>query len=95
MINSFESNFPQMYQFLGAWFSDLDYEDLTYKEVVKNYKKAAKSQEIDLLKLEFKEILTKKTIDYKYISHLSNIYFEDETDLLKWLNEIFVYLEKE
>ncbi|HEE5792556.1 hypothetical protein [Acinetobacter baumannii] len=92
MIDNFESNFPLMYQLLGAWFSDLDYEDITYQEVVKNYKKVAKSEEIDSLKLEFKEILIKKIIDYKYIFQLSNIYFENNEDALKWLSEIYNYL---
>ncbi|ATD20694.1 MULTISPECIES: contact-dependent growth inhibition system immunity protein [Acinetobacter] len=92
MIDNFESNFPLMYQLLGAWFSDLDYEDITYQEVVKNYKKVAKSEKIDSLKLEFKEILIKKMIDYKYISQLSNIYFENNEDTLKWLSEIYNYL---
>ncbi|MDH2504682.1 hypothetical protein QSG85_11105 [Acinetobacter baumannii] len=92
MIDNFESNFPLMYQLLGAWFSDLDYEDITYQEVVKNYKKVAKSEEIDSLKLEFKEILIKKMIDYKYMSQLSNIYFENNEDTLKWLSEIYNYL---
>ncbi|KQF21573.1 hypothetical protein APC04_00590 [Acinetobacter baumannii] len=91
-MDNFESNFPLMYQLLGAWFSDLDYEDITYQEVVKNYKKVAKSEEIDSLKLEFKEILIKKIIDYKYISQLSNIYFENNEDALKWLSEIYNYL---
>lgn len=91
MIDNFESNFPLMYQLLGAWFSDLDYEDITYQEVVKNYKKVAKSEKIDSLKLEFKEILIKKMIDYKYISQLSNIYFENNEDTLKWLSEIYNY----
>ncbi|WP_228452240.1 hypothetical protein [Chryseobacterium sp. c4a] len=81
-----------MYQLLGAWFSDLDYEDITYKEVIKNYKKVTKSEEIHLLQLEFKEVLIKKIIDYKYISHLSNIYFENNEDVLKWLNEIYNHL---
>ncbi|MDC4339259.1 contact-dependent growth inhibition system immunity protein [Acinetobacter baumannii] len=92
MIDNFESNFPLMYQLLGAWFSDLDYEDITYQEIVKNYKKVAKSEKIDSLKLEFKEILIKKMIDYKYISQLSNIYFENNEDTLKWLSEIYNYL---
>ncbi|EPJ9959633.1 contact-dependent growth inhibition system immunity protein [Acinetobacter baumannii] len=92
MIDNFESNFPLMYQLLGAWFSDLDYEEITYQEVVKNYKKVAKSEKIDSLKLEFKEILIKKMIDYKYISQLSNIYFENNEDTLKWLSEIYNYL---
>ncbi|MDC4294943.1 contact-dependent growth inhibition system immunity protein [Acinetobacter baumannii] len=92
MLDNFESNFPLMYQLLGAWFSDLDYEDITYQEVVKNYKKVAKSEKIDSLKLEFKEILIKKMIDYKYISQLSNIYFENNEDTLKWLSEIYNYL---
>lgn len=92
MIDNFESNFPLMYQLLGAWFSDLDYEDITYQEVVKNYKKVAKSEKIDSLKLDFKEILIKKMIDYKYISQLSNIYFENNEDTLKWLSEIYNYL---
>ncbi|MDE3322391.1 hypothetical protein [Acinetobacter nosocomialis] len=92
MIDNFESNFPITYQFLGAWFSDLDYEDITYQEVVKNYKKVAKSEKIDSLKLEFKEILIKKMIDYKYISQLSNVYFENNEDVLKWLGEIYNYL---
>ncbi|MFP0244789.1 hypothetical protein, partial [Acinetobacter nosocomialis] len=63
-----------------------------YQEVVKNYKKVAKSEKIDSLKLEFKEILIKKMIDYKYISQLSNIYFENNEDVLKWLGEIYNYL---
>lgn len=92
MIDNFESNFPLMHQLLGAWYSDLDYEDITYQEVVKNYKKVTKSEKIDSLKLEFKEILIKKMIDYKYISQLSNIYFENNEDALKWLSEIYNYL---
>lgn len=51
MIDNFESNFPITYQFLGAWFSDLDYEDITYQEVVKNYKKVAKSEKNRLVKI--------------------------------------------
>lgn len=31
-------------------------------------------------------------IDYKYISQLSNIYFETNKDTLKWLSEIYNYL---
>ncbi|MFI8147022.1 hypothetical protein [Acinetobacter sp. ABJ_C5_2] len=92
MIDNFESNFSLMYQLLGAWFSDLDYEDITYQKVVKSYKKVVKSEEIDALKLEFKEILIKKKIDYKYISQLSNIYFENNEDALKWLGEIYNFL---
>lgn len=76
MIDNFESNFPIMYQFLGAWFSDLDYEDITYQEVVKNYKKVAKSEKIDSLKLEFKEILIKKLL-------IINIYLNYQIFILK------------
>ncbi|EXT64069.1 hypothetical protein J813_4091, partial [Acinetobacter sp. 25977_10] len=36
--------------------------------------------------------LIKKMIDYKYISQLSNIYFENNEDVLKWLGEIYNYL---
>ena len=39
MIDNFESNFPLMYQLLGTWFSDLDYEDITYQEIVKIIKR--------------------------------------------------------
>lgn len=31
-------------------------------------------------------------IDYKYIYQLSNIYFENNEDTLKWLSEIYNYL---
>ncbi|EPJ2899960.1 contact-dependent growth inhibition system immunity protein [Elizabethkingia anophelis] len=97
MMDSFQVNFPLTYQLLGAWFSDIDYEDITYEEVIENYKKVTKKQDLDLLKLELPELkreLNKNTIDYKYISRLSNIYFENNDNVLKWLNEIFTYLEE-
>ncbi|WP_336664355.1 contact-dependent growth inhibition system immunity protein [Elizabethkingia meningoseptica] len=97
MMNNFQVNFPLTYQLLGAWFSDIDYEDITYEKVIENYKKVTKKQDLDLLKLELPELkreLDKNTIDYKYISRLSNIYFENNDDILKWLNEIFTYLEE-
>lgn len=97
MMDNFQVNFPLTYQLLGAWFSDIDYEDITYEEVIENYKKVTKKQDLDLLKLELPELkreLNKNTIDYKYISRLSNIYFENNDNVLKWLNEIFTYLEE-
>ncbi|MDV3539158.1 hypothetical protein CMT75_01925 [Elizabethkingia anophelis] len=96
-MDNFQVNFPLTYQLLGAWFSDIDYEDITYEEVIENYKKVTKKQDLDLLKLELPELkreLNKNTIDYKYISRLSNIYFENNDNVLKWLNEIFTYLEE-
>ncbi|OPC04076.1 hypothetical protein BAS09_08395 [Elizabethkingia ursingii] len=96
-MDNFQVNFPLTYQLLGAWFSDIDYEDITYEEAIENYKKVTKKQDLDLLKLELSELkreLDKNTIDYKYISRLSNIYFENNDDVLKWLNEIFTYLEE-
>ncbi|MCT4012046.1 hypothetical protein HZQ24_06800 [Elizabethkingia anophelis] len=97
MMDNFQVNFPLTYQLLGAWFSDIDYEDITYEKMIENYKKVTKRQDLDLLKLELPELkkeLDKNTIDYKYISRLSNIYFENNDDVLKWLNEIFTYLEE-
>lgn len=97
MMNNFQANFPLTYQLLGAWFSDIDYEDVTYEEVIENYKKVTKKQNLELLKLELpklKKELDKNTIDHQYISHLSNIYFENNDDVLKWLNEILIYLEE-
>ncbi|MDV3736497.1 hypothetical protein CMU11_05175 [Elizabethkingia anophelis] len=96
-MDNFQVNFPLTYQLLGAWFSDIDYEDITYEKMIENYKKVTKRQDLDLLKLELPELkreLDKNTIDYKYISRLSNIYFENNDDVLKWLNEIFTYLEE-
>ena len=92
MMNNFQANFPLTYQLLGAWFSDIDYEDITYEEVIENYKKVTKKQNLDLPKL--KKELDKNTIDHQYISQLSNIYFENNDDVLKWLNEILIYLEE-
>lgn len=97
MMDNFQVNFPLTYQLLGAWFSDIDYEDITYEKMIENYKKVTKRQDLDLLKLELPELkreLNKNTIDYKYISRLSNIYFENNDNVLKWLNEIFTYLEE-
>lgn len=96
-MDNFQVNFPLTYQLLGAWFSDIDYEDITYEKMIENYKKVTKRQDLDLLKLELPELkreLNKNTIDYKYISRLSNIYFENNDNVLKWLNEIFTYLEE-
>lgn len=97
MMNNFQANFPLTYQLLGAWFSDIDYENITYEKVIENYKKVTKKQNLDLLKLELpklKKELDKNTIDHQYISQLSNIYFENNDDVLKWLNEILIYLEE-
>lgn len=96
-MNNLQVNFPLTYQLLGAWFSDIDYEDITYEKVIENYKKVTKKQNLDLLKLELPELkkeLDKNTVDYIYISRFSNIYFENNDDILKWLNEIFTNLEE-
>ena len=57
MMDNFQVNFPLTYQLLGAWFSDIDYEDITYEKMIENYKKkVTKRQDLDLLKLELPEL---------------------------------------
>ena len=44
MMDNFQVNFPLTYQLLGAWFSDIDYEDITYEKMIENYKKVTKGK---------------------------------------------------
>ncbi|MDC5166612.1 contact-dependent growth inhibition system immunity protein [Acinetobacter baumannii] len=95
MIDNFESNFPLMYQLLGAWFSDADYEDLRDQEIINEYKKVSKSERLASLIREMNIILQIKNIDKDYISKLSSVYFEDKNDLFQWLNELYTYLTED
>jgi hypothetical protein len=92
MQENFKINFPLTYQLLGAWFSDSDYEDLNDQEIINEYKKVSKPERLTFLIHEMSTLLKIEDIDKEYISKLSNIYFEDESDLRQWLNEINNYL---
>ncbi|MFA3148170.1 hypothetical protein KWF82_16970 [Acinetobacter baumannii] len=95
MQENFQIHFPLIYQLLGAWFSDADYEDLRDQEIINEYKKVSKSERLASLIREMNIILQIKNIDKDYISKLSSVYFEDKNDLFQWLNELYTYLTKD
>ena len=82
-----------LFNFLGAWFADMDFENLTEETIVKEYKKV--SQQITIYKTiqEAKQVKGKIKNHWEAISKATNIYFKNEKEALSWLNKIIAFLE--
>ncbi|AKK73615.1 hypothetical protein OK18_14310 [Chryseobacterium gallinarum] len=97
---NFESEFPQLTQFFGAYFPDADFENLTDKEVVSNYiadcnKSEASKKILKIVKeKELPALINNVEVHWEYVRDEANRYFENSQDALKWLNMIKKELEK-
>ena len=88
-------NYEKLFNFLGSWFPDMDFEGLTDEEVVKEYKKTIGSIELNDVITEGQDV-GKKIDDYwKIISKETNLYFNDPNEALLWLKSIIKLLKKD
>ncbi|AYZ37023.1 hypothetical protein EGY07_16395 [Chryseobacterium indologenes] len=95
----FKNQFPNLYQFLGGYFPDADFDNLTDEDVVKNYvddcKKSKSSiKSLEETKEELLLLINKIDIYLQDVENESNRYFENSQDALVWLNMIKRELEK-
>ena len=97
---NFESKFPQLVQFFGAYFPDADFDNLTDEEVVANYiadcnKSEASKKILKLIKeKELPDLMTQVDEHWEFIRDEANRYFENSQEALVWLNMIKKELEK-
>lgn len=85
-------DYYSLYQLLGAWFPDMDYEDKSFKEIIEEYKDASPEARLTLLKLEFDTFFLNDNIDYDEVMETSNLYFENKKEAYDWLHELYGYL---
>jgi hypothetical protein len=97
---NFESEFPQLTQFLGSYFPDADFEGLTDEEVVANYISDCNKSEISksilmiVREKELPALINNIEDHWEYIRDEANRYFESPQEALLWLNMIQRELNK-
>ena len=89
-----DNSYEKLFNFLGSWFPDMDFEGLTDEDVVKEYKKTVSQAELDSVITEAKEVSKKIEKYWKTISKETNLYFNDQGEALVWLNSIIKLLEE-
>lgn len=87
-------NYKELFNFLGAWFPDMDFEDLTEKDIVKEYKRTVSQEELNTVVSQAEEVRDKIGDDWKFLSEYTNVYFEDSRAAISWINLIISLLKK-
>lgn len=90
--NDLKENYRTLYQLLGAWFPERDYEDKSFKEIIEEYKSTSSELSLSTLKSEFETLFTQKNIDYLEVVDTANIYLDNKEQMYKWLHELYGYL---
>jgi hypothetical protein len=91
----FEEEYEILFNFLGGWFPDMDFDNLTEEDIVKEYKSVVDEKRVKALIQEAEEVKTRITDYWKKISIDTNIYLENEREALKWLDNIVKLLKKQ
>ena len=91
---SFKNRYEETFNFLGSWFPDMDYDDLTEERVVSNFKKTIDKDHLNKVILEIKEIQDDINDYWEKIVQETNLYFEDANQVKQWLDLIISYLKE-
>ncbi|MDC9615452.1 hypothetical protein ABLB69_11055 [Xenorhabdus khoisanae] len=89
----FREKYKNLYNFIGSWFPDADFEDLTDKEIVLSFKGVSSKQTIEDCLNEIFLLIKEENFPLDEIRKSTNIYFEDKNDCITWLMEIKNNLE--
>lgn len=90
----FKEKYGLLFNFLGSWFPDMDFENLTEEDVVKEYKTVVDEKRVNVLISEAEEVKKQISDYWRKISIDTNIYLENEQEALKWLNKLIELLKK-
>ena len=88
------NDYKELFNFLGSWFPDIDFEGLTYSEVVKEYKKTVNEEALRKVVFQAKELRGRIESYWRFLSRYTNVYFKDSEAALRWLNSIIGFLEE-
>lgn len=89
----FEARFPELYQFIGAWFPDADFEDLEAADVVRRFVLVSGPAKAAAAAAEARDLLTGHPELLAEIGDLANRYFETDAEAGDWLGEVAALLE--
>ncbi len=89
---SLENKYEAAFNFLGAWFPDMDYDGLTEEEIVSDFKKTVDKDQLAEIILEIKEIQNDINVYWEKIVQETNLYFENANEVKQWLDLIINYL---
>ncbi|MBC8953553.1 hypothetical protein [Xenorhabdus sp. PB62.4] len=81
----FREKYKNLYNFIGAWFPDADFEDLTDKEIVLSYKGVSSKETIEGCLNDISFLIKGSNFPLDEIREITNIYFEDKNDCITWL----------
>lgn len=92
---AFSDEFPQLSNFLGSWFPDADLEGLSHEEIVAEYLESVSSERYGAVTSELDRLLGREKVSFRDVSDESNIYFDNEPECRKWLEQIRKWLKRD
>ncbi|GBC61196.1 hypothetical protein DENIS_2156 [Desulfonema ishimotonii] len=90
---SFEKKYPNLCQFIGAWFPDADFEDLSDGQIVSRFCKAAGPEKVAEVIREGRRLLKQDRHFLNELGDLANIWMEDDAEAEAWLMDILHHLQ--
>jgi hypothetical protein len=86
--SEFKNIYPELWNFLAAYFPDADIENMTDFEVVQSYSEVARIEEIRKVIDQGTEIVNHPDFPGEVISYEANRYFTDMNEARCWLKAI-------
>lgn len=85
-----------LWNFLGSWFPDADYEGFdTDEEVVQSFLQTGNVEWINTVREQCERVLALDKLPVEKVSNEANRHFEDEQECRSWLVEISKALKSE
>ena len=91
---SLEKTYPKLYHFIGGWFPDADFDELSDKDIVNQFCSAQNPEDTAEVIGEAEHLLIHGGKFLGELEELANIFFEDIGEAENWLVKIIGYLKQ-
>ncbi len=83
---SYSKTYPALFQFLGSWFPDSDFEGLSDSQVAEAFLDTPNDQEHVMVRCEINALISSdETLPWQDIAKEANRYFHNEEECYAWL----------
>lgn len=91
----FRADFPKLSNFIGSWFPDSDFEDVSDFDLVRAAVSRTSVEALESVKQELRLVLVLQPIPYDEIGQEANLHFNSEKECAEWLTQLQKWLDQE
>ncbi|MDX2167951.1 MAG: hypothetical protein SF182_12830 [Deltaproteobacteria bacterium] len=91
---SARNRYPQLFEFLAAWFPEADFEARTDRAAIEAYRRVAKPAERALVIRQGRALLAARPLPWRAMAEAANRRFSNAEAFAAWLDGVLEALER-